>query len=515
MVEENRMEIREGGKKLASYEIVADNVPATVTIFVPPGEVVPTYCLSLPKIGEGTKALLNETQDELTDKVPLEIEGVSDAKKIEAVKNEFYQEIVHALKRKLPKQSEKDIAILAGVLLHQMYGLGKIDVIMADDNLEEVTVNGAQFSLGVYHKKFGWCRTNVKLKNEDEIYNLSSQIGRKVNREINNLNPMMDAHLLSGDRVASTLFPISTAGNTITIRRFSRSPWTLVHLISPQYKTLSPEMAALLWLALQYELNVFVVGGTASGKTSLLSALCAFIPPKQRILSIEDTREVFLPDTLHWNWVPLTTRTANPEGKGEIAMLDLMISSLRMRPDRIVVGEVRRKEQAETMFEAMHTGHAVYTTFHADSVEQTRRRLLEPPIAIPLLQAESLQLIVVQFRDRRKGHRRTLEVAEVLSGNREKLGINYLYRWRPRTDTFEKANESIRLYEDLNLHTGMTPQEIEADLKEKELILKWMVKKDIKDVDKVGAVLRLYYGDKRTLLDIINSGKLPGGLFDA
>jgi len=499
-------------KLLESYEIVADYVPAKVNLFIEPGQIVPIYELNLPELGDATKALLAETQDELASKVPLEIEGITDPKKIEEMKKSFFNEIKKVLLNKLPNQSDGELNVISGILLHQMYGLGFIDVVMADDKLEEVTVNGARFTLGVYHKKYGWCKSNINLNTEEEIYNLSSQIGRKANREISNLNPILDAHLLSGDRVAATLFPISTAGNTITIRRFSRNPWTLVHLISPKFKTLSAEVAALLWLAIQYELNVFVVGGTASGKTSLLSAICAFIPPKQRIISIEDTREVFLPQTLHWNWVPMTTRGANPEGKGEIAMLDLMVASLRMRPDRILVGEVRRKEQAETMFEAMHTGHAVYTTFHADSTEQAKRRLLEAPLSIPLMQAESLQLIVVQFRDRRKGHRRTLEVAEVLSGSRESMKINYLYRWRARVDKFEKANESVRVFEDLNLHTGMTPQEINEDLKEKELILNWMIENDIMEMNKVGAILNIYYSDKNILLDIIKNNKSIEGI---
>ena len=132
-----------------------------------------------------------------------------------------------------------------------------------------------------------------------------------------------------------------------------------------------------------------------------------------------------------------------------------------------IVGEVRRKAQAETMFEAMHTGHSVYTTLHADTVDQVKRRLIEPPIEIPRSEVESLQLVLVQFRDRRKGIRRTLELAEILTGGKEQLETNYLYRWMPRTDTFEKVNDSIRVFEDLNLHTGMTPKEIRDDLKER------------------------------------------------
>lgn len=495
----------ENNKVLETYEIEVDFVVAQIKITLEEGENVPVYNLILPEVKEGTKALLNELQDELTEQVPLEIEGIMDVQKLEEIKKNFYEVIKDKIQEKIPGQDEDDIKTLSGILLHNMYGLGFIEVLMGDDWLEEVEINGSKYNLGIYHKKFGWCKTNLKFNSEEEIYNMSSQIGRKINRDINNLNPLMDAHLLSGDRVAATLYPISSSGNTITIRRFSRNPWTLVTLISPEYNTISSEMAALLWMAIHYEINIFVVGGTASGKTSLLSAICAFIPPKQRVISIEDTREVYLPKTLHWNWVPLTTRSPNPENKGEISMLDLMIGSLRMRPDRIIVGEIRKKDQAETMFEAMHTGHAVYTTFHADSVEQVRRRLLDPPLSIPLLQVESLQLIVVQFRDRRKGFRRTLEVAEILTGSREEIGVNYLYRWHPRKDKFESSNESSRIFEELNLHTGMTPNEIKKDLKEKEKILIWMLENDIKDIKKVGKILNLYYSDKNLVFDLMNN----------
>ena len=200
----------------------------------------------------------------------------------------------------------------------------------------------------------------------------------KIGKQITVLDPLLDAHLLSGDRVNSTLFPISTKGNTITIRKFRRDPWTVTDLISN--KTVSSEVMATIWEAIQYEMSVVFSGGTASGKTTILGVSMPFIPPNHRIISIEDTREIFLPEYLHW--VPLTTREPNPEGKGEVTMLDLLVNSLRMRPDRIVVGEIRRKEEAEVLFEAMHTGHSAYTTVHANTADETIRRLTNPPIEI-------------------------------------------------------------------------------------------------------------------------------------
>jgi hypothetical protein len=185
-----------------------------------------------------------------------------------------------------------------------------------------------------------------------------------------------------------------------------------------------------------------------------------------------------------------------------------------MRPDRIVVGEVRRRAQAEAMFEAMHTGHSVYATMHADNVQQVKRRLTEPPIEIPKAEIEALHLILIQYRDRRRGLRRTLELAEVLTGAQgtRELGLNYLYRWHPRNDEFLKVNESMRVFEELNMHTGMTPDEIEKDLAEKQTMLKWMLKYNIKDVNAVGSIMRHYYKKSEELQEAVKKDKKPGTL---
>jgi len=272
----------------------------------------------------------------------------------------------------------------------------------------------------------------------------------------------------------------------------------------------------LLWLCMQYELNILVAGGTASGKTSILNALMPFIPPNHRIISIEDTRELRLPDFLHW--VPLTTREPNPEGKGEITMLDLLVNSLRMRPDRVVVGEIRRQEEAEVLFEAMHTGHSVYATLHADTAEQVIRRLTNPPINLPEALLESLHLVVVQFRHRRMGIRRTLQVAEVLPGGTMGASgarLEILYRWQPQFDKIIKVRESIRLINEIRMHTGMTDEEMDKDLKEKETVLQWMLDNKIDTVNTVGKVVADYYHDKEKILKIVNKKGKPEEVLDA
>jgi len=327
-----------------------------------------------------------------------------------------------------------------------------------------------------------------------------------VGQQITNLNPLMDAYLTTGDRANSTLFPISSCGNTLTIRKFARRPWTITDFI--ESNTLSLDVAAFLWLAIQYELNMVIAGGTASGKTSLLNALTCFIPPNQRILSIEDTRELQLPNFLHW--VPLTTRPPNPEGKGEVNMLHILINSLRMRPDRILVGEIRRQREAEVLFEAINTGHSVYSTLHANTAEEAFRRLCNPPIDIPIALLGGLQLLVVMHRDRRKNIRRVLQVTELIpsSGLAEmRVDLNTIYQWVAADDKIIPIAKSYRTLGDIKLYTGMSERDIDKDLSEKKEILQWLVKNNIKDITLVGKVVSQYYRDPQHVLEQIRNGR--------
>ncbi|MFW5990678.1 MAG: type II/IV secretion system ATPase subunit [Candidatus Nanoarchaeia archaeon] len=497
------------GKVLESYEVTSDHVPAKVTISEVWGENVAIYDVKLPNMSQETDLLIVDIMNQLSSETKVSKEEITNPTKLQKLREKFFINALDKVKGLFPNSTLAEQKCIAGIIVQTMYGFGKMDIIMADNLLEEICLNRSDRPISVYHKHYGWLKTTTYVDSEEQIYNYAAMIGRKVGREINNLNPIMDAHLVSGDRVAATLFPISSSGNTITFRRFSRSPWTITHFVSEKFGVMTKDIAALLWQALEYELNILVCGGTASGKTSVLNALCALLPKNQRIISVEDTREFVLPRDLNWNWIPMVSRKENTEGEGSISMLDLIVASLRMRPDRIIVGEVRKREQAETMFEAMHTGHSVYTTMHADTVEQLTRRILEPPISIPKNEAEALHLVLVQHRDRKRNVRRTLEVAEVLRGGimDDELKVNYLYRWRPKSDTFEKVDDCVRIVEDLNLRTGMTPKEMQEDLDKRKTILEWMVKNEVFKTDSIGKVMKSYYKDREKLLEFIRQNK--------
>lgn len=490
--------------ELDSYNISIEGLTIEVKV-VDVGDYVPHYHILLPDIDFVTTALLDETKRSLVGEIQFETQNILSPDKFYELKVRFLSRSKEKLANVLKKASEEDIAMLSRMIVNDMIGLGDIEYLLADGFLEEIVINSSKDVVWTYHKKHSWLKTNIQIGTEDMIMNYSSRIAREVGREITHLEPLLDAHLSTGDRVNATLFPISTSGNTITIRRFSRTPWTMVHLIDPTINTISPEAAAFLWLAVEYELSMLISGGTASGKTSMLNALMPFMPANQRIISLEDTRELNLPEFLHW--VPLTTRPSNPRGEGEVSMLQLVENSLRMRPDRIVVGEVRRKRETEVLFEAMHTGHSVYGTFHANRAHEVVDRIMGPPMNVPGLVMRSLPLIVVQHMNRKTGKRHTLEIAELTKGKGDAPEVNIIYQWSPKTNKTERMAESSRVNEEIQLFSGMSDKGIKEDIEGKERILKWLSDHDIKNVNDVGKIVTEYYIDKDTVLDLVEGDK--------
>jgi flagellar protein FlaI len=492
------------------YNIEADKVKAGINIIKERGKTG-KYNLIVPQLTRPTWALVDELKRQLIMEVKVSAAEILDPKVMDTLKQKFAVKAEELLKKQLPIIRDDTKIFLIGTLLHDMLGFGEIEFLLNDGNLEEIVINSANEPIRVYHKQHGWLETNIVIGREDKIQNFSNTIARRVGRQITVLNPLLDAHLITGDRANAVFYPISNKGNSITIRKFARDPWTVTDFI--KNKTSDSNIFSLIWMAIQYEMNVLISGGTGSGKTSFLNVCMAFMPPNHRILSIEDTRELQLPQFLYW--CPLTTRQPNPEGKGEVTMLDLLINSLRMRPDRIILGEMRRKQEAEVLFEAMHTGHSVYATVHADSINETIQRLINPPISVPPNLLGAVNLNVVMFRERRRGIRRTYQVGEFIAS--EETGniivkSNMMYRWKPANDAIIKHSDSLRLFEDLSRHTGLSQSEINSDLKTKKSILDYMVKNNIRSLSEVGQILNQYYLDKDFIVNSVSKNISPDKL---
>jgi len=480
-------------RALDSYKIEVKSIPIQVHIYTQQGQPVPFYYLSVLNISKETKSIIERIREDIITGLSFELTKKKEKRDEEKeIKEHFRKKLKETIKSQFSGIDEKTDEIITNYVLITSLGLAEIEFMLKDPNLEEVVVNGAKRPVWVYHKEYGWLKTNISFDDEKKIRHFSTLIGRQVDKGISILDPLLDAHLESGDRVNATLSPITTDGNTLTIRKFAKTPWTITKFL--QNGTIDYSSAALLWQAMQYELSVIIAGGTGSGKTSFLNVASNFLPPNQRIISIEDTRELKLPKTLHW--VPMQSRLPNPEGKGEITMLDCMINTLRMRPDRIIVGEIRREKEIEVMFEAMHTGHSVYSTFHASNVEEAIARLTNPPINLPKQLLSSVGLIVVQHRNRQTGIRKTFQIAEIMKDG----SPNLLLQYDLMNDRMEQSNPPTRMINMLKLYTGMSQDQIYNDLQEKITVLRWLVKNEVTDINKIGMIMSDYYTEKDALL---------------
>lgn len=480
--------------KAVKYTLNANGLLVNVVISKK-NEFVPTYEVSYPGVGDATKILLMSLRAELLSLVSIDQTRIQDEKYLKELNRKYKEAASSVIDKYLPGISGDNKEVLLAYMANVYLGLGDIEVLLVDDNLEEIAVNTAHEPIWIFHVSYGWCKTNIKLSSEDTIYELAEQVGRRVGREISNLSPIMDAELPDGSRVNATLYPISVKGNTITIRKFARNPWSMTALIAN--KAISSDLAALIWLSMQNEISILISGGTASGKTSFLNAMSMFMPPNRRIISVEDTRELSLPGFLQW--IPMQTRQPNPEGKGEVKLYELMINALRQRPDIMIIGEIRVKNDAETLFEAIHTGHAVYGTLHADNAQDTIIRMTNPPIDIPKIMLNSIGGIVSLFRHRRLGIRRMLEFGEVTNSG----DVNVLSRWDIRNDIFLRVGDMARLGQTIGLYGGYSNQEIAQDVGEKASVLNWMLNNKVIDIDTCGLIVANYYKNPRKVLDIV------------
>jgi len=480
-------------KILDNYTLDYEKGKINVTVYK--SKPVPIYAISLLEISDNVRKVVNRIREKVTSEISFDLVNLSKEEKMD-IEGQFKQKINSLMKAAFPDLDEDSFSKLFNHVLVISLGLGEIEYVLKDPELEEVVVNGAEQPVWVYHKRFGWLKTNIIFENEDIIRHFSTMIGKGVNRDITSLSPLLDASLKTGDRVNATLKPITSKGNTITIRKFAEKPWTITDFL--KNNTLDALSASVVWQALEFEQSMIVTGGTGSGKTSILNVLSNFFPPNNRIISIEDTRELKLSDTLHW--VPMQTRLPNPEGKGEVGMLDCLVNSLRMRPDRIVVGEIRREQEIEVLFEAIRTGHSGYATFHANTVPEAVSRLTNAPINLPKISLADLGLMIVQHRDRRSGKRGTFQISEF----DENGDHNILYQRDFKTDEMKVMAKSKTLAARICMFSSMTPEKLEEDLIEKQKVLKWIVKQNINAVNEIGLVISDYYTDRENLLAKVN-----------
>lgn len=367
---------------------------------------------------------------------------------------------------------------------------GKITPIMHDNFIEDISNNGFDTPVFLYHKNYENIMTNITFT-EKQIDSFVIRLAQRCGKHISIAEPMVDATMPDGSRIQMTLGKeITTRGSTFTIRKFKEVPMTPIDLIA--WNTFSSETMAYLWLCIENNKSLIFSGGTASGKTSSLNAVSLFIPPKSKVISLEDTRELKLP---HQNWIPGLTRDSfTADGKGAIEMFSLLKAALRQRPEYLLVGEVRGKE-ALTLFQAMSTGHTTFSTMHADSVESAIHRLENPPISVPRTMITALDIISIQSQTylKNKRVRRNMKLVEIdgIDPNTRNLRTNDIYVWNPMYDRFDKVGDSKALAE-IALRRGWNKKDLNIELIRRQRVLEYMVKNNIREFKQVSAIIQAY-----------------------
>lgn len=390
-------------------------------------------------------------------------------------------------------------------LVRDFLGYGLIDPFMHDSRIEDVSCDGPEVPVYLFHKAFSDLETNVVFEEEAELNSFIIKLAQRSGHHISRANPMVDASLPDGSRIQMTLGrEVTTRGSTFTIRKFSDIPLNPVDLIA--FNTYSPEMMAYTWLAVENNKSILFVGGTASGKTTSMNASSLFITPRSKIVTIEDTRELNLPFE---NWIPGVTRESfGKEAEGSIEMYDLLRAALRQRPEYLLVGEVRG-EEAVVLFQAMSTGHTTFSTMHADSVDTAIHRLENPPINVPRSMIASLDTMSIQAQVFVDGERvrRVMEFVEVgeLDPRSKTIHTNPIYRWDPTDDTFTRVGESTVLQDIRKMH-NWSQGELEIELDRRQRILESMMEEGIRDYEDVVDAIQSYYTDPGQLMDRLASG---------
>ncbi|MDI6798557.1 MAG: type II/IV secretion system ATPase subunit [Candidatus Aenigmarchaeota archaeon] len=464
------------------------------------------YQVVEPELTEGIKSLLGKMKELLEERLDIDF---SKLKRFEA-KDYLHKIINELLIYHRFKVTEKEKMLLSYFIERDFIGLGKIEPLMNDEQIEDINCDGVNTPLFVFHRnpKLGSVVTNIIFENPDELDSYIHRIAQLCGKSVSVASPLVDGTLPDGSRVQATLATdIARRGSNFTIRKFTEEPLTPIHLLN--YGTLDVQTLAFLWLAVDFGKSVLVSGGTASGKTTLLNVLSLFIRPERKIVSIEDTPELKLP---HSHWIPHVARTpiAMEEGKkiGEVDLFDLLKESMRQRPDYIIVGEVRGKE-AYVLFQEMATGHASLATIHAENLPKLTDRLTTPPISLPPSLIGSLDLIVFLLRVRYKDKhvRKVNEILEVVGVDPEtRMPItNEVFKWNAMNDEFEIVGKSTMLKK-ISQATGLTEQQVRDELEKRMLVLSWMKERNIVNYKDVFNVINMYYSFPEKVISTIMGG---------
>jgi len=446
---------------------------------------------------------LNEAEKDIRDKITYALRNIidfdviveKDQEKLLDYIDKRFKFLAIEFGMQIPYESYKKIYYY---LVRDFLGFNEIEPLLRDYFVEDIECNGVETPLYIVHRKYRNLKTNIVFNNNDYLADFIEKIAQKSGRYISYAEPILDSSLPDGSRVNATYTKdISSRGPTFTIRKFTKTPWTPIQLIS--FKTLSAEMLAYLWLLVQYKMNLLLAGGTASGKTTLLNAIGFFIAPESRVVSIEDTRELNLSRE---NWLPSVTRGAlGTEKGGEIDLYTLLRSSFRQNPDYVIVGEVRGKE-AYVLFQGMASGHSSISTLHADSVDTVIKRLETPPIELSptLLNVLDCVCIMTHATVNEEETRKLKKITEVINVSEEgEAQTNAPFMWNPSNDMFYFKKDS-KILEKISQRHGIPLKKLHLEHQNRTKLIHQLVKNKVFGFHQVQDIIHEYYKKPQEVL---------------
>ena len=405
------------------------------------------------------------------------------------------ERVIKKYKVPVPKESLDKIMYY---IVRDTLGYGPIDVPMRDPNVEDISCDGLGLPVYVWHRRYESVPTNIVFTRPEELESLLIKMAYRAGKHLSIAQPIVEGSLPGNYRIHLTLAEVSRRGGTFTVRKFREVPFSIIDLV--KLGTVSPLMAAYFWLLIEAGKSVMVVGATASGKTTTLNALATFIRPEAKIVTIEDTPELNLP---HENWVPLVTRPSYEEWIRNVDLYELLKSALRMRPDYIIIGEVRGAE-AFTLFQAIATGHAGMCTMHAENVEYAVKRLMTKPMEIPLFLLPVMNVYATIRRIKVKDRivRRIIDVREAVTVDpaRKELVLKQVFKYNPVTDEIEFMGDSY-IIERIAEEKFKTKEELMEELERRVEVIRYLVTRNITRFADVSRVVRDYYYNPRRVYE--------------
>lgn len=459
-----------------------------------------TYEILEPVLTAEEKELMEEVKQGVLDRLDINMSDVTKEK----ARNALVKYIDEVLADYHIPLSACQHAKIMYHIEKEYLGDGVIDAVMHDPNVEDISCDGVNSPIFLFHRKYESLQTSLMYTSAVDLNSFVTKLAQRSGKFISIAEPMLDATMTDGSRIQMTLGEEVTAhGSTFTIRKFKDDPVTPTDLI--QWSTFSPLSIAYLWLAVENGKSCIFSGGTASGKTTSLNAIALFIPRMSKIITLEDTRELKLP---HPNWIPSITRDAfSSDGKGSVDMYELLKAALRQRPEYLIVGEVRGKE-ALTLFQAMSTGHITYSTMHADSISSAVHRLENPPIDVPrnMLTALHIMCIQVQVQIGGRRTRRNRQIIEILDidPRTNELITNVVFQWHEATDEIKYTGKSFVL-ESIMEKKGWDEARMMEELRNRQLVLQWMHLKKLHNYKEVSNVLISYIRRPEQLLEKVKA----------